>query len=601
MTADKARNLVDMFLDQAERRGERPCVWSKPGTSKTFQPVSWRQVAEQVARLAAALKDMGIRPGDRVALVSESRPEWLIADLGIMAAGAVTVPTYTTNTERDHAHILNDSGARGAIVSTARLARALLPAAMDAGSLDFVIAMEQPKLAQSLNLDVHLWQDVIANSKGTVAATRAGIAGIGRDDLACLIYTSGTGGAPKGVMISHGAILHNCTGASEVIAELGLDDGLDKTEVFLSFLPLSHAYEHSGGQFFPLSIGAQIYYAESIEKLAANMAECRPTIMTVVPRLFEMLRTRVTRAIEEQGGTRARLFHRAVQLGEKRFNDRRSLSLGERIENVVLDKLVRRKVQQRFGGRVKALVSGGAPLNSDVGLFFHALGLRLLQGYGQTESGPVVSVNRPGLVKIHTVGPPMKATEVRIAEDGEILIRGELVMKGYWRDDAATARTIIDGWLHTGDIGIIDEDGHLQITDRKKDIIVNDKGDNVAPARVEGLLTLEPEIGQAMLYGDRRPHMVGLLVPDMDWAAKWAGENGKTADMAALSADPAFHTALDKAVGRVNQRLSSTEKIRRFAVATAPFSIDNEQMTPTMKIRRHVIVRNYKDVLDALY
>ena len=601
MTAETARNLVEMFLDQADRRGDRPCVWSKPDKGKPFKPVSWRSVAEQAAKLAAALKAMGIQPGDRVALVSESRPEWLIADLGIMAAGAVTVPTYTTNTERDHDHILRDSGARGAIVSTARLARELLPAAMDAGSVDFVIAMEPPKLAQSLDLDVHLWKDVLAGSTGTVAETRAAIAATTRDNLACLIYTSGTGGAPKGVMISHGAILHNCAGAREVIAELGLDDGLDRTEVFLSFLPLSHAYEHSGGQFFPLSIGAQIYYAESIDKLAANMAECRPTIMTVVPRLFEMLRTRVTRAIEEQGGTRARLFHKALALGEKRFIDRRSLSLAELLQNRVLDRLVRRKVQQRFGGRVKALVSGGAPLNSDVGLFFHALGLRLLQGYGQTESGPVVSVNRPGLVKIHTVGPPMKATEVRIAEDGEILIRGELVMKGYWRDEAATARTIIDGWLHTGDIGIIDDDGHLQITDRKKDIIVNDKGDNVAPARVEGLLTLEPEIGQAMLYGDRRPHMVALLVPDMEWAAKWAAENGKPADMPSLSADPAFHSVMDKAVSRVNQRLSSTEKVRRFAVATAPFSIDNEQMTPTMKIRRHVIVRRYKDVLDALY
>jgi long-chain acyl-CoA synthetase len=601
MTAESARNLVEMFLDQAERRGDRPCVWSKPDKAKTFQPVSWKSVADQAARLAAALKELGIEPGDRVALVSESRPEWLISDLGIMAAGAVTVPTYITNTERDHAHILRDSGARGAIVSTARLARALLPAAVEAGSLDFVIAIEPPRMAQSLHLDVHLWSDVLAGSKGTVAGVRAAMADVTRDDLACLIYTSGTGGAPKGVMISHGAILHNCAGAREVIEELGLDEGLDRTEVFLSFLPLSHAYEHSGGQFFPLSIGAQIYYAESIEKLAANMAEVRPTIMTVVPRLFEMLRARVTRAIEDQGGMRAAMFRHAVALGEKRFTDRRSLSAADKMRNWALDKLVRRKVQQRFGGRIKALVSGGAPLNSDVGLFFHALGLRLLQGYGQTESGPVVSVNRPGLVKIHTVGPPLKATQVRIAEDGEILIRGELVMKGYWRDEAATRRTIVDGWLHTGDIGIIDEDGHLQITDRKKDIIVNDKGDNVAPARVEGLLTLEPEIAQAMIYGDRRPHMVGLLVPDMDWAGGWARTNGKPADMAALAADPDFHAVLDKVVARVNQRLSNVEKVRRFALATEPFSIDNEQMTPTMKIRRHVIVRRYRDVLDALY
>jgi long-chain acyl-CoA synthetase len=601
MTADKARNLVEMFLDQAERRGDRPCVWYKPARTKPYEPLSWRQVADQVARLAAALKALGIEPGDRVALVSESRPEWLIADLGIMAAGAITVPTYITNTERDHGHILGDSGARAAIVSTAKLARPLLSAAVDEGSVDFVIAMEQPRLTQSLGLDLHLWDELLAAHEPDLGSLRPGTDGLTRDDIACLIYTSGTGGAPKGVMISHGAILHNCAGAREVIEELGLDEGLDRNEVFLSFLPLSHAYEHTGGQFFPLSIGAQIYYAEGIDRLAANMVEAQPTIMTVVPRLFEMLRTRVTRAVEEQGGLRAKLFHRALALGEKRFTAPRSLSLAERAENWALDRLVRRKVHQRFGGRVKALVSGGAPLNADVGLFFHALGLRLLQGYGQTESGPVVSVNRPGLVKIHTVGPPMKATEVRIAEDGEILIRGELVMKGYWRDESATRRTLVDGWLHTGDIGIIDGDGHLQITDRKKDIIVNDKGDNVAPARVEGLLTLEPEIGQAMLYGDRRPHMVALIVPDTDWLADWAAREGKAAELAPLSADPALHAALDKAVVRVNRRLSGTEKVRRFAVATAPFTIDNEQMTPTMKIRRHVIVHAYRDVLDGLY
>ncbi|MBI1181304.1 MAG: AMP-binding protein [Alphaproteobacteria bacterium] len=601
MTAEKARNLVEMFLDQAERRGDRPCVWWKSARNRPYTPLSWRTVAERAARLAQALRDLGIEPGDRVALVSESRPEWLIADLGIMGAGAVTVPTYITNTRQDHAHILRDSGARGAIVSTDKLARPLLSAAIEQGSLDFVIAMEQPRLTQGLDLDIRLWDDLLAGSPGTVTDLRQAVAAIGRDDLACLIYTSGTGGAPKGVMTSHGAILHNCAGAREVIEELGLDEGLERNEVFLSFLPLSHAYEHTGGQFFPVSIGAQIYYAEGIDRLAANMLEARPTIMTVVPRLFEMLRNRITRGVEEQGGRRARLFHRALDLGVRRMTARRSLSLRERAENWALDRFVRRKVHQRFGGRVKALVSGGAPLNPDVALFFHALGLRLLQGYGQTESGPVVSVNRPGLVKIDTVGPPMKATEVRIAVDGEILIRGELVMKGYWRDEAATRRAIVDGWLHTGDIGLIDEDGHLRITDRKKDIIVNDKGDNVAPARVEGLLTLETEIAQAMLYGDRRPHMVALLVPDRDWAAAWAKAQGADPDPASLAGNPTFHAALDQTVARVNQRLAAVEKVRRFAVLSEPFTIDNEQMTPTLKIRRHVIIGAYGDVLEALY
>ncbi len=596
MSAETARNLVSMFYDQADRLGDRPFVWAKPKRGAPYQSQSWREISEQVARLAGGLKSLGIAPGDRVALVSESRPEWLISDLAVMAVGGITVPTYITNTPRDHEHILDDSGAKGAIVSTARLAQNLLPAAHESDHLDFVIAMEAPKRDQSLNVDIHLWDDVMLASQGKIGDVLEAMEGVGRDDVACLIYTSGTGGAPKGVMISHGAILHNSTGATEVIEELGIDD-----EVFLSFLPLSHAYEHTAGMFFPISLGAQIYYAEGLDRLAVNMEEAKPTIMTVVPRLFEMLRMRVTRSIEDQGGLRAKLFQRALELGEKRFNDPSSLGLFEKIMDKILDRLVRKKVQQRFGGRIKALVSGGAPLNPDVGMFFHALGLRLLQGYGQTESGPVSNVNRPSLVKMHTVGPPIRDTEVKIADDGEILLRGELVMKGYWDDPESTAAALQDGWLHTGDIGVIDEDGHLQITDRKKDILVNDKGDNVSPARVEGLLTLEPEIAQAMIYGDRRPHMVALLVPDADWLAEWAKEHGKEGGVAELADDADLHDALDQAVGRVNKRLSNIEKVRRFAVAAEPFTIENEQMTPKMSIRRHVIKAEYQDTLEGLY
>lgn len=596
MTAETWPNLVTMYFEQARALGDKPVVWAKRQRGVAYESLSWREVAAQVAKLAQALKDLGIEPGDRVALVSESRPEWLIADLAIMAAGAITVPTYITNTARDHEHILENSGAQGAIVSTARLAKAFLPAAHESDPLQFVITMEETKRDQSLNVDIHLWDDVLAGSPGQIEDVEEAAKSVGRDDIACLIYTSGTGGAPKGVMISHGAILHNCAGAREVIKELDIHN-----DVFLSFLPLSHAYEHTGGQFFPLSIGAEIYYAESIEKLAANMEEARPTVMTVVPRLFELLRNRVTRAVEEQGGLGLKLFNKAIDLGTKRFNDPRSLSFTERLLDKVLDRLVRRKVQARFGGRIKALVSGGAPLNPDVGLFFHALGIRLLQGYGQTESGPVVSCNTPSSVKIHTVGPLLKDTAVKIADDGEILLQGELVMKGYWRDDDATAAALRDGWLHTGDIGLIDEDGHLLITDRKKDIIVNDKGDNVSPARVEGLLTLEPEIAQAMIYGDSRPHMVGLLVPDAEWLADWAADKDKPADLTALLDDQDLRDALDKAVARVNKRLSNIEKVRRFTLAREPFSIENEQMTPKMSIRRHIIKRDYLDVLEGMY
>lgn len=593
-SAKDSQNLVDMLMDRVSQYGDAPFLWSKDGGA--YQPLSWNQTSEQIAKLAWALKDMGVQPGDRVALVSENRPEWLISDMAIMAAGGITVPTYITNTTRDHEHILQNSGAKGAIVSTERLAQALLPAAHQSDPLRFVIAMESPKISQSLSVDIRLWDQVMEASQGKVEEVHEAARTLKRDDTACIIYTSGTGGAPKGVMLRHGAILHNAAGATEVVKELGIKD-----DVFLCFLPLSHAYEHSGGQFLPISIGAQIYYAESIDKLAANMAEAHPTIMMVVPRLFEMLQSRILRGVREQGGLREKLFGRALALGIKRYQDPGSLGLVEKLEDKLLDRLVRKKVQHRFGGRLKALVSGGAPLNPEVGEFFMALGIRLLQGYGQTESGPVASVNRPSQMKMHTVGPPLDDTEIKIADDGEILIRGELVMQGYWRDEEGTAIALEDGWLHTGDIGVLDDDGHLQITDRKKDIIVNDKGDTISPQRIEGMLTLEPEIAQAMIYGDKRPHLVGLLVPDADWLAAWAKARGKAPQLAALAEDPELRDSLDQAVDRVNERVSNLERIRRFAVVSEPFSIDNQQMTPTMKIRRHVITGAYRTELEALY
>ncbi len=529
-------------------------------------------------------------------IVSESRPEWLVADLAIMAAGAISVPTYTTNNIRDHTHILENSGAKAAIVSTARLARQFLPAAHESDALGVTICMEAPRISQSLNVDIHLWDNIMLASKGKVEEVTAAAAAISRDEVCCLIYTSGTGGAPKGVMLHHGAILHNCYGAAKVLEKLGIGN-----DIFLSFLPLSHAYEHTGGLFLPLYLGAQIYYAESLDKLAANMEEVRPTLMMVVPRLFELLQARVYKSVQDDGGLRLKLFNKALALGEKKYHDPASLTAKEKIQDIVLDRLVRNKIRKRFGGRIKALVAGGAPLNPECGVFFLSLGLRLIQGYGQTEAGPLISVNDPHNIKMHTVGPIVANTEAQIAEDGELLIRGELVMKGYWRDETATANTIRDGWLHTGDIGEFDEDGHLQITDRKKDIIVNDKGDNVSPARIEGMLTLEPEISQAMIYGDRRPHLVGLLVPDPDWLAEWAEAKGKNPATLDLENDEDLRAALDDAVGRINQRLSNTERVRRFAIAPQGFTIENEPMTPTMKIRRHVISAEYGNVFEALY
>lgn len=585
-------NLVTMFFTRAAEKGDAPFLWAKKNGA--WQATSWAQAARQVASLATALKAQGLQPGDRVMLVSENRPEWCLSDLAIMAAGCITVPTYITNTERDHAHIIENSGARAVIVSSQKLADVLLKAVLRTTHVETVIAIEHLR-PRPLGVRSCEWQALIDDHPGdpdTIAAQ----ATFARSDTACIIYTSGTGGAPRGVMQHHGAILHNVAGCADVISEdLGWGD-----EVFLSFLPLSHAYEHTGGQFVPIGMGGQIYYAESLEKLASNMEEAKPTIMFVVPRLFEVLRTRISKAIAKQGGVSQRLLGAALDVGERRAGG--TLRLVDRPKALLVDSVFKPKIAKRFGGRMKALVSGGAPLTPEVGLFFQSLGITFLQGYGQTEAGPVISCNRPKVgVTVDSVGPALPATEVKIAEDGEILVRGELVMHGYWRNPAETARVLQDGWLHTGDIGIFDEAGRLKITDRKKDLIINDKGDNIAPQKVEGMLTLQPEIMQAMIAGDRRPHMVAVIVPDPEWTQEYCASTGTKCDFARLADDPEFRAAIGRAVERTNKDLSVIERVRRFILADAPFTIENEQLTPSLKIRRHVLRQAYGERLDALY
>ncbi len=596
---EKHNNLVSLFRARAAARGDTPFLWAKRDGAWT--PISWQETERQVAALAHSLRNMGLKPGERVMLVSENRPQWCIADLAIMAAGCVTVPAYTTNTAADHRHILDNSEARAVIVSNEKLAKPLIDAVQSSGNVDHIIGIDNFRISQASGFDFHRWDALIADDdtehrSASFAVLNETTASLQRDSLACLIYTSGTGGVPRGVMQSHGSILHNIEGAGQVLIEdFGWGD-----ETFLSFLPLSHAYEHSGGQFLPIAMGGQIYYAEGLEKLAANIEETRPTIMFVVPRLFEVLRARIIKAVEKQGKLPNTLMATALSVGQRELNGRGALLDGPK--RFVLEKLFKPKIRARFGGRMKAMISGGAPLNPDIGVFFHSMGLTLLQGYGQTESGPVISCNRPSLgIKMDTVGPPLMNTEVRIADDGEILVRGELVMLGYWRNQPETDKTIIDGWLHTGDIGHIDEAGRIVITDRKKDIIVNDKGDNVAPQRVEGMLTLQPEIAQAMVAGDRKPYISALIIPDTEWAQDWAKAHGLPYDLAALQANPDFRAAVRAGVDRVNAQVSVIEKVRRFEFADEPFSIENGEMTPSLKIRRHKIKERYADILAGMY
>ena len=591
---DRWPNLATMLFEVAAERGDRPFLWAK--RDDAWRPQSWHQAADAVGRLSRALRACGIESGDRVVLVSENRPEWLIADVAVMAARAVSVPAYTTNTVGDHHHVLTNSGAKAVIVSDENLAAPLLQAVAQAPAVKLVISMTPIPPPARQDLRLLTWDEALSLGANEPDDATQFAARAARTDTCCIIYTSGTGGAPKGVVLSHGAILCNCKGAYLLLESLGIDE-----EVFLSFLPLSHSYEHSAGQFFPISIAAEIYYAEGADKLAANLPEVRPTIMTAVPRLYETMHRRIVAAMQRQSGLKAKMFWKALELGRKRYEAPDSLSLRERLLDAVLDRLVRDKVRGRFGGRLKALVSGGAPLNFEIALFFTALGLRILQGYGQTEAAPVVTCNPPPKVKLHSVGPAMAGVEVKIAGDGEILVRGELLMQGYWGMPEATAETIVDGWLHTGDIGRLDDDGYLQITDRKKDLIVSSGGDNISPARIEGFLTVQPEIDQAMVYGDRHPYLVGLLVPRAEFVAEWAAANGRPGAVAEPAADEALREVLSAVVERVNKELSATERVRRFLIAAEPFTVDNQMMTPTLKIRRHKIAERYGEALEALY
>ena len=518
--------------------------------------INWSEFARMAASCARNLRAAGVSAGDRVLICSENRPEYPIAETALMAIRAVPVPAYTTNTVADHAHLLKDAGIRAAIVSNGELAAKV----GQAGELDLLVRMDDAS-----------WSALVADTTAPddIAAEAALIPPTA---LACLIYTSGTGGAPKGVMLPHRAILSNMQGAFILLKPLKMED-----EVYLSYLPASHAYEHTIGGFYLPSEGTEIVYARGTEHLAADMLTIRPTIMTMVPRVLDTIRARILAQIGRQKPSRQKLFHKALDLGLKRISGT-PFTLLDRILDPILDRLVRAKVRARFGGRMIAVVSGGARLEPEVGRFFMALGLPVIQGYGQTEAGPIISGNPPDAIRVETVGTALVGVDLKLAEDGEILVRGDLVMDGYWGRPDDTAAAIQDGWLHTGDIGALDRDGYLTITDRKKDMIVLSGGDNVSPARVEGLLMAEPAIAQAVVAGDGRAALIALLVP----------------------AEGYDDVAVAIAMSEVNQRLSIVERIRQHAVVE-PFTVENGLLTPTLKIRRLLAIRANAETLAKLH
>ena len=599
------RDALSKLSEQAQLHG-RDRIQTIIKQRRKYKPMSWKEVADKVLKITRELMENGVGDGDRIVIISENKPEWFIADLAIITCGAITVPTYTTYTTNDYLFILNHCKAKGIIVSSRNLAEKIQPIIRDISNVKFIITMEDFEFGNN-EIRTIKWKEILEKAHPASALLAEQLLDespsltdleklSSRRKIACIIYTSGTGGKPKGVMLSHGSILHNCEGASKMLSDLG-----GRNEAFMSFLPLSHSYEHTAGQFFPISIGASIYYSEGIEKLKANMQEAKPTLMTTVPRLCESIKTKVLSEIDKSNKLKKMIFFRALDLGKKAYKSPEKMSLLDHTQNLLLNILVRRKIKKIFGGRLKALVSGGGPLSYELAIFFEALGVKILQGYGQTESGPVISCNPPQANRLGTVGKILDSIDLKIADDGEILVKGELVMQGYWDDPSLTADTIKEGWLHTGDIGKMDEDGYLVITDRKKDIIVTTGGDNISPQKIESLLSSKPEIHQASVYGDRKPYLVCLLTLDEEFLKKWAAKDPGNKSKIKINQNKELKDFFYSIIDEINKSLSQSEKIRRLMLTSEIFSIENGMLTPTMKIKRHKVHDKYKEQLEGLY
>ena len=566
---NKFNNLPELFYFQADKN-ENNHHLLKLDSNNQVVSMSWLETKNLTKKIHNFLANKYLGELERVLLVSENRPEWMASDIAIMSNKLICVPNYTTYTSRDFEHILNDSQPVGLIVSNKNLLQTILTASEKIKyNFKFILCFDYFENNSISNL-VFL-NDLTDDNNDN---NREKIKDIKRKDPACIIYTSGTQGLPKGVILSHGGILSNCEGAYELLKTI---KGPDLT--FLTWLPLSHSYEHAV-QFVQIILEAKVFYNKSIETLLPTVKIAQPHIMTAVPRFYNNLHAKMKINLKNQSNFKQTLFNKTIQLGTKKFKNIK-LSFSENIFNLILDKLVRKKVKNNFGGRLEAFISGGGPLDRQVGEALNALGLKTLQGYGLTETSPVVSCNLLNKVKVDTVGPIFPGVEVKLAEDGEILVKGENLMLGYWNNKEATEQTIKDGWLHTGDIGEFDKDNYLKITDRKKDIIVSLGGDNIAPSKIENLLTLSPEIEQACVFGEQKNYIAALLVLSSE----------------SKSSDEDIQRYIDEA----NKDLTQPEKIKKFIFIDEPFSIENNLMTPTMKVRRHEVQKKYQNQIDQLF
>ena len=566
MDFKKYNNLVELFFEQCEKKNKDKIFLSS--LKEPQKKFSWKDVRLAVEHFANEISKT-IQSGDRCLLISENRPEWMISDLSIMLAGGITVPAYTTYVSRDYEYIINDCSPSIVIVSNDEQFNKIKNICQKNTSIKKIFSFEKlseienntyfniGNLIQNKNIDLDIKLECKAQ----------------RSDPACIIYTSGTQGNPKGVILTHGGILSNCEGGYKL-----LDPILEKETRFLTWLPLSHSYEHAV-QFIQIAVGAKVFYAESIDKLIKNMSECSPHIMTAVPRFYQNLFQKINSTFNKAKGFKKILVNNTVKLGAMKLR-KEKMSILEKFTNFIVEKLVRTKIKKQFGGSLKTFVSGGGALDSEIGTFLNAIGLPTLQGYGLTETSPVVSCNPIDDIRIETVGIPFDCNEVKIASDGEILVKGENVMLGYWNNQEETNKVIKDGWLYTGDIGKF-ENNYLIITDRKKDILISPGGDNISPLKIENMLTSSDMIDQAIVYGDYKPYLVALIIVNKEY----------------LNEKENLQIELQK----INKNLTKVEKVKKYFVIEENFTIENGMMTPTLKLKRFKIINKYKKEFENLY
>ena len=564
MKLESYNNLLELFFDRYQLENKNEIfLQSLKNENSNF---TWKQTFDAIQNLSLFL-DQYITTNDRCLLISENRPEWLISDLSIMFSKGITVPAYTTYVERDYEFLINDCKPSVIIVSDATQLKKINTIIKKHSFIKKVISFENIK-DKNVTFIEEIFNQTYKQEKNFKEI------GLRRKDISCIIYTSGTQGNPKGVMLSHGGILNNCEGSTKLLKEI-----ITTKPKFLTWLPLSHSYEHTV-QFVQIAVGAKIFYAESIDKLIKNMNDCSPDIMTAVPRFYQNLYQKISSTFKKATGVKKLLVNSTTRIGKKYFL-KEKLSIYEKFINYICNKLVRKKIKSQFGGNLKAFISGGGALDYKVGVFLNSIGLPTLQGYGLTETSPVVSCNPIDDIRIETVGPPFKGNEVMIAEDGEILVKGENVMLGYWNNPTETDKVIQNGWLFTGDIGTI-ENGYLKITDRKKDILITPGGDNISPVKIESELTKIEFIEQALVYGDNKPFLVALIV---------LNNNFKDTN----------YKIIQEEIEKINKELTKIEKIKKFIIINNQFSIENGFMTPTLKLKRFKIIQEYKKELEDLY